>query len=138
MDNFQLSIRHPDEFSIEINPLNNPINRSANPSSLELICHYNSPFPTGSMINIRIPSIQPTLSVTGKVFRCIDKHEGYELGITFTTADELMRIRMLEQVCYIRRYRQHILHTEGRTLSEQDAALEWINKYAALFPTDHV
>lgn len=138
MDNLQHSIRHPEEFPIEINPLTKPASLAIENTDLQLVCHYTTAFATGSVINIRIPSIQPSLSVTGKIHQCIDKHAGYELGITFSSPDELMRIRMLEQICYIRRYRQHIFNIEGRTLSEQDAALEWIHKYAALFPTDNV
>ncbi len=41
---------------------------------------------------------------------------------------------MVEQVCYIEDYRRFVLMHEGRELSQEDAASEWIAKYAAQFP----
>jgi hypothetical protein len=42
---------------------------------------------------------------------------------------------MVEQVCAIDRYRRQVLEQEGRTLSRDEAASEWITKYAGRFPT---
>ena len=41
---------------------------------------------------------------------------------------------MVEQVCPIEQYRHEMLKNEGRTLSSEEAALEWIQKYAPQFP----
>ena len=46
----------------------------------------------------------------------------------------MFRARMVEQVCHIEQYRHEILKNEGRKLSSEAAALEWIQKYAPLFP----
>jgi hypothetical protein len=36
-------------------------------------------------------------------------------------------------VCHIENYKKEIYQTEGRVLSPEEAAMEWINKYAAQF-----
>ena len=41
---------------------------------------------------------------------------------------------MVEQACYIKQYQREILASEGRELSSDEAAMEWIGKYAASFP----
>jgi len=41
---------------------------------------------------------------------------------------------MVEQVCSIESYQKKIYETEGRRLTTEQAAMEWIAKYAAQFP----
>jgi hypothetical protein len=41
---------------------------------------------------------------------------------------------MVEQVCHIEEYKQAMLRIEQRKLTSQQAAREWIDKYAAQFP----
>jgi len=45
-------------------------------------------------------------------------------------------VRMIEQICYIEHYRKEVLLNEGRRITSEQAALEWIEKYAQDFPTD--
>ncbi|MDY6992513.1 MAG: hypothetical protein SVR94_07890 [Pseudomonadota bacterium] len=47
--------------------------------------------------------------------------------------NDAFRSRMLEQVCQIEKYRQS-LEQQGRTISIEEAAMEWISRYAAEFP----
>lgn len=134
MGGSKVLIRHPDEFPIELK-LQERTAGSSSPSSLQLICHSSTPFHSGEGIQIKIPSIANNLEVFGVIQRCENTPQGYELGITFNSSDALMRMRMLEQLCYIQRYRSYVRNAEGRELSDQDAALEWIGKYAHLFPS---
>jgi hypothetical protein len=41
---------------------------------------------------------------------------------------------MVQQVCSIENYRKEQREREGRRLSTQEAAVEWIEKYAGRFP----
>ena len=41
--------------------------------------------------------------------------------------------RMEAQCCQIRRYRRDVIRKEGRELSPDEAALEWIERYAETF-----
>ena len=43
-------------------------------------------------------------------------------------------LRMVEQICHIEHYRNELLQTEGREISSEVAAKEWIEKYAHTFP----
>lgn len=133
MGNPKIFIRHPDEFPIELDTTESNSHLS-NTSSLELVCHSDKAFHSGEGITLKIPSIASQLEVNGTIQSCNNTLNGYELGIAFDDNSSLMRIRMLEQLCYIQRYRNHVLTVEGRNISDQDAALEWIDKYAHLFP----
>jgi len=42
---------------------------------------------------------------------------------------------MIEQICHIRQYRAEVLATEGRQLDGDQAAREWIQKFADDFPS---
>jgi hypothetical protein len=49
------------------------------------------------------------------------------------SADEAFRLRMENQCRQIRQYRLAMLREAGRLLSPDEAALEWIERYAATF-----
>ena len=85
-------------------------------------------------VRIRISVADSPVEVEGRVVWCRRKGQNFEVGVTFTGEDEANRARMVEQVCQIESYRQRIQQTEGRRISSQEAALEWIKKYAARFP----
>jgi hypothetical protein len=42
---------------------------------------------------------------------------------------------MIEQICHIEHYRKEVKLVEGRELSSEEAADEWITRYAGDFPT---
>ena len=56
------------------------------------------------------------------------------MGVKFTEEETAYAVRMVEQLCYIEHYRQNVLQSEGRELSGEEAALEWIEKFAGNFP----
>ena len=41
---------------------------------------------------------------------------------------------MIEQICHIEHYRHEIEQVEGRKLNSEEAAREWIQRYASEFP----
>jgi hypothetical protein len=43
-------------------------------------------------------------------------------------------LRMVEQLCHIEQYRLEILQRDGRWLTSEAAAAEWINRFAGQFP----
>ncbi|WP_366522124.1 hypothetical protein [Candidatus Accumulibacter sp. ACC003] len=49
--------------------------------------------------------------------------------------DRAFATRMVEQVQHIEHYRQEVLRVEGRELDGDSAALEWITRFAAHFPS---
>jgi hypothetical protein len=88
----------------------------------------------GDIIRIKIPVIMPVFQAMGRVSWCHPEGSGFDIGIEFLNKDDMFSARMVEQVCHIEQYKQEALLTEGRKLSSEDAALEWIKKYAPHFP----
>ncbi|MFB3091409.1 MAG: PilZ domain-containing protein, partial [Gammaproteobacteria bacterium] len=58
----------------------------------------------------------------------------YEIGIEYRGEVDVYRLRMVEQICHIEHYRKEIQIREGRTISSEQAAKEWIVKFADGFP----
>ena len=52
------------------------------------------------------------------------------------SAQDAFRLRMLNQIRQIGRYREDVLRETGRLLTPDEAALEWIERYAATFDSD--
>lgn len=90
----------------------------------------------GREVVIGIDFVQPPFQARGRVVWCRPHpDEGYELGVRFDDAEEAFRARMVAQLCAIEDYRCEVLRTEGRELSVDQAAAEWIERHAADFPT---
>lgn len=89
----------------------------------------------GATVVIRIPAIDPQVSLRGVVVWCeaLERNQ-YEVGVRFVDENNHFRMRMVEQICHIEHFKREIQETEGRTLSGEEAALEWIRRYATDFP----
>ena len=85
-------------------------------------------------VRICIPLLQKENLLVGNVVWCEKNRKGYEVGIEFEKSRDVFRLRMIEQICHIEHYRKEVEKLEGRTLSSQEAAGEWISKYAGDFP----
>lgn len=88
----------------------------------------------GAVIEIRIEFVRPPFESKARVAWCRDRNGKYLVGVAFFDADDAFRARMVEQVCYIENYRNMVSSIEGRKLSVEQAAFEWIERYAEQFP----
>jgi len=88
----------------------------------------------GALITIRITRLQPVFEVEGRVAWCRPEGAGYAIGVSFLQAGDRFRVRMVEQVCHIEHYKSEVLASEGRVISGEQAAREWISRYAGSFP----
>lgn len=88
-----------------------------------------------TILLIRIPSIDAQFSCWGRVIWCHHIQECFEIGAEFIDQNDGFRVRLIEQICYIKSYQLDVLRNEGRLLSDTEAAGEWIGKYAGNFPT---
>jgi Tfp pilus assembly protein PilZ len=88
----------------------------------------------GSTIEVRIPEVDPPFEAPARVVWASPEGERHCVGVQFLEASDAFRVRMVEQVCSIERYRREVEEEEGRTLTSQQAAAEWIGKYAGRFP----
>lgn len=91
------------------------------------------PVKVGSTVDLMIPCIDPDYQGAGViVWRRNQPPQGFEVGVRFANDDEYFRVRMVEQVCQIEEYRQQLADV-GRKLTTEEAALEWIKRFAAGF-----
>lgn len=88
----------------------------------------------GQIITIRISSVTPPFNALARVCWCHPQQGRYSIGIQFKDGEELFRVRMVEQICHIEHYKRQVWEQEGRKLDGEQAAMEWIEKYAADFP----
>lgn len=99
-----------------------------------LRCRLNEPLAIGEEIKIIIDLVKPVLEISGRVVWCRAVDTAYELGIEYQGQEDVYRLRMVEQICHIEHYRKEIQIREGRNISSEEAAREWIVKFADGFP----
>ncbi len=137
-------IRHPSNIPIECFGVGEddvqPVDEASDSSYLNDIGHGGLSFRSRielqprTNIRVRIAHVQPSFEAKARVVWCRFEDGAYLVGVAFINDSDLYRVRMVEQVCHIEHYRTEILATEGRELSGEEAAQEWITKYAELFP----
>jgi hypothetical protein len=88
----------------------------------------------GAAVVVRISGIGKDAELHGQVIWFARSAHGYVIGIAFYSEREAFRMRMLEQVCHIEAYRKDVLVNEGRELTSEEAAAEWIACHAVNFP----
>jgi hypothetical protein len=88
----------------------------------------------GTSVEVRIPFVEPAFEARARVVWCRGRDSGYDLGVTFLDAEDAYLARMVEQICHIEDYRRSVWRREGRQLDPEQAAAEWIARYAAKFP----
>lgn len=88
----------------------------------------------GAVIEIRIDQVSPPFEANARVVWTHPEDGGWCVGVQFLDAGDAFRARMVEQVCAIEEYRREVREHEGRALTAQEAAAEWIGKYAGRFP----
>lgn len=132
-------IRHPTEMPIHYWLSDNADASTASDlvndiSTSGLSFHSTYRIKPGSSISIRIDVKPPPFIATGNVVWCRREKKGYLVGVNFNDLDIEFSMRMVEQVCYIEQYRREILRKEGRRMSSEQAAVEWISQFAGSFP----
>ncbi|MFC1553292.1 hypothetical protein ACFL7D_01550 [candidate division KSB1 bacterium] len=87
----------------------------------------------GSKVKINFPLRDKIFDVHGIVEFCKKTRNRYEFGVVFRNSEDELRTRLIEQAYYIDKYRCDIEINEGRSLTGQEAAMEWIEKFAKDF-----
>ena len=130
-------IRHPSDIPIEFSVADMPqrdkdelINISYGGLSFQSHIRLDR----GMVMNIRIPLVQPPLEARVQVKWCRRNGEIFDIGVSFIDLEEAYRTRMVEQICHIEHYKREVLEKEGRELSGEQAAMEWISRFAETFP----
>jgi hypothetical protein len=129
-------IRHPSDIPIEVDLESVVASRREylqNISAGGLCFSSRVRLAPGTLIHVRIPLVRPTFECDGRVVWCEERETHYDVGAQFVQSSEF-RLRMVEQVCHIEHYKREVLVKDGRRLTSEEAAMEWIAKYAADFP----
>jgi hypothetical protein len=88
----------------------------------------------GELLKVSIPVVNPAFEIRARVVWCRNIEDRFDIGLEFVEPEKVYRARMVEQICYIEHYRHEVYEHEGRTMTGEQAALEWIQKYAGEFP----
>lgn len=130
-------IRHPANIPVQIEVESETAgntHRLNNVSRGGLAFNSAEPIAKGSVIQLTINAVDPAFEAQGIVTHCHRGPEQYLVGIEFIHRNDLFVARMVEQICHIEHYKREVAEHEGRELSGQEAATEWIRKYADSFP----
>ncbi len=137
-------IRHPSDVPITVSELEstetslaeaNAGSSHINNVSLGGLAFFSpQAFQINHHVLVSIPCLDDKTRIEGCVLWCKQLTDGYEVGLEFDDPETVYHLRMIEQICHIEHYRQEIQRVEGRTLSSEEAALEWIKRYASDFP----
>ena len=135
-------IRHPIDIPIKIiesegedSESEDSLDQSLDDISIGgLRCLSDKPLAAGTEITIIIGLVEPALEIPGIVIWCQATDTSYELGIEYQGEKDVYRLRMVEQICNIEHYRKEVQSREGRDISSEEAAREWITKFAGKFP----
>ncbi|OZG70575.1 hypothetical protein BTA51_25610 [Hahella sp. CCB-MM4] len=135
-------IRHPTDIPIAIEksqddaatPTEEQATRLQNISSGGMCCTTSRPYPVREKVKVVIKAVVPPFEMIAEVMWCHYTSLGYEVGLSFLSLEDAYAARMVEQICHIEHYKREVYINEKRMLSGEEAAREWIEKYATEFP----
>mgnify|MGYP006281993117 CR=1 FL=1 len=128
-------IRHPAHVPIHVTSIRPPgESHVADVSHGGLAFTCIDPLSPGAEIEIRIPDVDASFRARARVAWCRPADGGHRVGVCFLDPEDAFRSRMVEQLCAIESYRREVLQREGRVLSGNEAAREWIERFGSGFP----
>jgi Tfp pilus assembly protein PilZ len=90
-------------------------------------------FDIGQKIRVRFPILNKQTALSCKVIWCQKSNRGYEIGLEFEDSEEIQRMKMIDQISDIENYKRRIALQEGRKITSEQAAREWVKQYAGDF-----
>ena len=85
-----------------------------------------------TIIGLPMPHLRPAFQLpAARVAWCHQEGSSFAVGVQFLDAAEACQVRMVEQVCPIESYRRDVEQREGRQLTAEEAAEEWISRHAS-------
>lgn len=131
-------IRHPSNIPLSVNALDSQPD-IAKPTMVNVgkggLCFSSdSAVARGKKVHITINVQKVSFEVEASVAWCHKYDDRFMVGVSFDNEEAEYSVRMVEQVCHIEQYRMDQMNEEGRELSSEEAAKEWVEKYAAQFP----
>lgn len=132
-------IRHPTAIPVDLRLEDTGTSPETDPmlnvsiQGLSFLTHQA--LPLGRWLWVSIPVVRPPFETRARIVWSQPRDDKFEVGVELASAEDAYRARMVEQICHIEHYRHEVLAEQGRELSPEQAAAEWIEKFAALFPS---
>ena len=101
-----------------------------NVSAGGLCFHSDYYLPQGVSVTINIPYLDNPFNESCTVAWCKKTSGRYDVGVTFDSYQTVLRMRMIEQICYIEDYRKEVINRENREITAEEASREWAQKFA--------
>jgi hypothetical protein len=98
-----------------------------------LACEIGKNIAAGSQVEIDINTVSPHYDGCAEVVWCKPLDNHYMVGMQFIDNEDTYKSRMVQQGCQIEHYKNMIFEREGRLLDTDEAAAEWIKKFASEF-----
>ena len=93
-----------------------------------IACYSDEPVPTGERVAIEMAIGDQSVQLEGCVVWCRAATGGrFELGLRFEDGAADSREQLCHELAEIEHYRHEVLMLEGRQLSSDAAALEWMS-----------
>lgn len=92
-----------------------------------IACYSEEPVPTGERVAIEMAIGAQQVQLHGTVVWCRAAGGRFELGLRFEEDRAETRARVYRELAEIEHYRHEVLMLEGRQLSSDAAALEWMS-----------
>lgn len=87
----------------------------------------------GTDVTLRIACCDPVAEVAGQVVWCEPEGRMYDVGVAFYHPGDAYKMRLVEQACHIQQYRLDRVIEDGCYLTLDEAAREWIVRFARRF-----
>lgn len=98
---------------------------------------WRNRLPRGENINLDILIKEKIFSINARVvFSKEDRKTGkYRTGVCFVDRPSAFKARIAEEALEIIEYRKNLSKELGRSVTEEEAAKKWVQRFAAEFPT---
>ena len=131
-------IRHPSDIPLKYALIDNPrqaAKATKNISFGGLSFSAHQALKVDSWLTISIDLYNNHFEMDAQVCWCHALNNAcYDVSVNFSDNLDAFSARMIEQLCYIECYKRQVLKNEGRKLTSDEAAKEWIEKFATEFP----
>lgn len=128
-------LRHPADVPIHVTDVpRSRQSRVTNVSHGGIAFTCDRAHPVGSEIEVGVPDVDPDFRVRAVVAWCRRTRSGHRIGARFLDPDAAYQSRMVEQLAAIESYRRRLAREQGRVLSGEEAAREWIGRYGGNYP----
>ena len=131
-------LRHPLRVPIQVRIVGDPIlvkSQTGDLSEGGLYFFWTRELSKGTGVSVAIPVLTRVFEMTGEVAYSSQDLETrlYRTGVSFTRPASAFRAKLAEEILRIRRFREEASKAAGHQISEEEAALKWIKKYAEKF-----